>query len=63
MRNARDPLIDERLIDGPIVETIWGSEVKGEEDEEGLLYVATSKGVASLSLLAPRSPQISEHLD
>lgn len=48
MRNARDPLVDVRLGDEPIVEAVWATE--GLED---LLYVATTRGVRSVSLLAP----------
>ena len=51
MRNARDPLIDHRLGDEPIVETIWASP-KGS-DKDDILYVATGRGVRSISLLAP----------
>lgn len=49
MRNARDALVDVRLGDEPIVEAVWGS---GGEAED-LLYVASQKGVRSVSLLAP----------
>ncbi|SPO29040.1 uncharacterized protein UTRI_05614 [Ustilago trichophora] len=52
MRNARDPLIDQRIGDEPIVETVWASP-KGGSDNDDVLYVATAKGVRSISLLAP----------
>ncbi|KAJ1021183.1 hypothetical protein NDA16_003969 [Ustilago loliicola] len=51
MRNARDPLIDQRLGDEPIVQAIWASSQSG--DDEDIMYVATTKGVRSISLLAP----------
>ncbi|KAJ1023781.1 hypothetical protein NDA18_004763 [Ustilago nuda] len=50
MRNARDPLIDERLGDEPIVQAVWTSSTSG--DDEDNMYVATTKGVRSISLLA-----------
>lgn len=50
MRNARDPLIDQRLGDEPIVQTIWASSADG--DDEDIMYVSTTKGVRSISLLA-----------
>ncbi|KAJ9475634.1 hypothetical protein PHBOTO_005706 [Pseudozyma hubeiensis] len=54
IRNARDPLIDERLADGPIVETVWaGSGKQGGEEDADRLYVATPKGVGSVSIFAP----------
>ncbi|TKY88301.1 hypothetical protein EX895_002653 [Sporisorium graminicola] len=55
MRNARDPLIDVRLGDEPIVEAVWGrgGSEEGAGDAEDLLYVASPKGVRSVSLLAP----------
>lgn len=52
LRNARDPLIDEKIGDAPIVQTIWAS-AQGDDDDDDIMYVATSKGVRSISLLAP----------
>ena len=52
MRNPRDPLIQQRLGDEPIVQAIWASP-KEYDDNHDTLYVATTKGVRSISLLAP----------
>ncbi|SNX86764.1 uncharacterized protein MEPE_05473 [Melanopsichium pennsylvanicum] len=54
MRNARDPLIDHRLGDEPIVNAFWASpEGGGGGKNDDTLYVATGKGVRSISLLSP----------